>query len=429
MRSIAKKPSPAALFPLTYPHGTGIVNGNGIQNRERVGETMETVRIGVIGIGNMGSAHARNLYDGRVQGACLGAVCDIDPVKRAWAATAIPGVPVFPDHTALLDSGTVDALVIATPHYRHPPIAIDAFARGLHVLTEKPAGVYTAQVEEMNAAAAKAGTVFAIMFNQRTNPLFRKAHELVHGGRLGVPKRLTWIVTNWYRTQSYYDSGAWRATWAGEGGGVLLNQAPHNLDIWQWIFGVPQRVRAACPVAKYHHIEVEDEASIYADYASGATAVFLTTTGECPGTNRLEIAGDRGKLVIEEGRLRYWELGISEREFCFTCGESFGLPPMTCEEYAPPEVPDPHLHVLQNYIDAIREGTPLIARGEEGLGSLMISNAAYLSAWTGETVSLPVDAARFKSALDRRVAASAQKEGTRTQAPAGEYSERWNVRW
>lgn len=203
----------------------------------------------------------------------------------------------------MLDSGLIDAALIAVPHYEHPTYAVKCFQRGIHVLTEKPAGVYARQVREMNEAAEKAGVKFEIMFNQRIDPIYKKAHDLVQSGALGQPKRLVWIVTNWYRTQAYYDSGSWRATWKGEGGGVLLNQAPHNLDLWQWIFGMPQKIRAFCSVGKYHQIGVEDDVTIYGEYENGATAVFISTTGEAPGTNRLEISGDLGKLVLEEGKL------------------------------------------------------------------------------------------------------------------------------
>ena len=202
----------------------------------------------------------------------------------------------FSDYHEMFASGLIDAVLIATPHYLHPTIAIDGFAAGLHVLTEKPAGVYTNQVQMMNDAAKASDRVFGIMYNQRTNPQFQKIREIIKSGRLGECKRLIWIITNWYRTQAYYDSGTWRATWAGEGGGVLINQCPHNLDLWQWMFGMPTRVRATCHYGKWHNIEVEDEVTAYAEYANGASAVFITTTGEAPGTNRLEVTGDRGKV-------------------------------------------------------------------------------------------------------------------------------------
>ena len=269
---------------------------------------MEKVRIGIVGIGNMGSAHAVSVYAGRIEGLTLAAVCDIDEAKCRWAAQHLPGVPCYTDYEDMLAEAKLDAVLIAAPHYAHPPMAEAAFARGLHVLTEKPLGVSARRARAVLEAAKAAGTVFGIMYNQRTNPLFARAKELLQAGRLGRRKRLVWIITNWYRTQAYYDSGSWRASWAGEGGGVLINQCPHNLDLWQWIYGMPTRIRADCGYGRYHHIEVEDDVTAYAEYEDGGTATFIATTGECPGTNRLEMSGDRGKIVIEDGVLKFWEL-------------------------------------------------------------------------------------------------------------------------
>ena len=296
---------------------------------------------------------------------------------------------------------------------------------------EKFRAKFAAKQQAMNAAAEASGKVFGIMWNQRTTPIFRRAREIVQSGALGQPKRLVWTITNWYRSQAYYESGGWRATWAGEGGGVLLNQAPHNLDLWQWIFGLPDRIRAFCTNGKYHNIEVEDDATIYAEYKNGATAVFITSTGEYPGTNRLEISGDRGKLVLENGKLHFWKLETPEREACFT--EKAGFPhwPMTEEVYEPNDNGPAHRGILQNFSDAIRLGTPLLAPGAEGIRELSISNAAYLSAWTNDWVSLPVDDAAFDAQLNARIAGS---KGERvapadSEKPTGTYSERWSVRW
>ena len=274
------------------------------------------VRVAVIGIGNIGTAHATAIYEGRVDGMVLSALCDSDKEKAARLCEQFPSVPVFTDSHSLIESGMVDAVIISTPHYYHPPIAIDAFEHKLHVLSEKPIGVFGLAAKEMVDAATKSGKLFAVMFNQRTNKLFAEARRIVAEGRLGELKRSVWIITNWYRKQAYYDSGSWRATWSGEGGGVLMNQAPHNLDLWQWICGMPIEILARCDVAKFHDIEVEDDVTIYARYKNGATGVFITSTGDLPGTNRLEITGTRGKMVIEGGKLTLTELAVDEREFC-----------------------------------------------------------------------------------------------------------------
>jgi predicted dehydrogenase len=389
---------------------------------------MESIRVGIIGIGNMGSAHAANLYDGKISGMKLAAVCDVAPLKQAWAAERLPEIPVYSNYEELLQSGVCDAVIVATPHEWHPIMASAALRAGLHVLTEKPEGVSLSAVKKLNALAAETDRVFAIMFNQRTNPLFRRARELVQSGALGELKRLTWIITNWYRTQAYYNSGGWRATWTGEGGGVLLNQCPHQLDLLQWIFGMPDQVFAICREAQYHNIEVEDCATIVMNYRSGAEATFITTTGEYPGTNRLEIAGDRGKIVVEEGKLKYWDLGFSEREYCFTSDANSCNRKPTYTEYVPDEPETAHNGVLQAFADAILHGTPLIARGEEGACELEISNAAYLSAWTGRPVSLPMDTEAFDRYLAEKRANSKSRESA-DYAPEGKLTDRWSVKW
>lgn len=295
---------------------------------------MDKIRLGIIGVGNMGSGHLRNVAEGKCPKVEVTAVADTNPEKLENARKIQPSVVCFDTAEELLDSGLVDTALIAVPHYGHPVYAMECFKRGIHVMIEKPAGVTARSVREMNEAANRAGVKFAIMFNQRTNPVYRKAHEIVQSGALGQPKRLVWIITNWYRTQAYYDSGSWRATWNGEGGGVLLNQAPHNLDLWQWIFGMPKRVRAFCSVGKYHNVGIEDDVTIYGEYENGATAVFISSTGEAPGTNRLEISGDRGKLVLEDGKLKWWRLETPEREFCFTAKEGFVTPGHAYEEFS-----------------------------------------------------------------------------------------------
>lgn len=359
---------------------------------------MNKIKLGIIGLGNMGSGHLTNVMDGKCPSVQVTAVCDINPEKLEIAKDC-SGIQLFTDTNQMLDSGLVDSVLIAVPHYDHPAIAIECFKRGIHVLTEKPAGVYARQVREMNEAAEKSGVKFGIMFNQRTNPIYAKAREIVQSGELGELKRMVWIITNWYRTQAYYDSGSWRATWRGEGGGVLLNQAPHNLDLWQWIFGMPKRVRAFCEFGKYHNISVEDDVTIYGEYENGATATFITTTGDACGTNRLEITGDKGKIVIEKGKLRHWKLHIPEREFCFTSKQGFCAPESTYEEFTAP-VPEGHPEVLEAFAQAILNGTDMVANGEEGLNSLSISNAAYLSAWTNDWAEIPTEEALFEKHLE-----------------------------
>ncbi len=390
---------------------------------------MNNIRVGVIGFGNMGSAHAKHIFDGHIKGFTLTAVCDTDEKRREKAKNAFPGVGVFDKHTDLLVSSTTDAVIIATPHYFHCPIAIDAFKAGQHVLTEKPSGVYTKQIKEMNAAAEESDKVFVVMFNQRTNMLFKKAHDIVHSGELGDLKRMVWIITNWYRTQHYYDSGSWRATWSGEGGGVLLNQAPHNLDLWQWICGKPRRVRGFCSVAKYHNIEVEDDATIYAEYENGATGIFITSTGEAPGTNRLEISGTKGKLTIESGKLTLCKLKADEREFCFECQDNFSSIPSETVVIEQTKKETAHMGILQNFANAIINGEELISPGFDGIHEVEISNAAYLSSWLDRWIELPIDEDLYYSELQKRADTSSKKAAENDKHADMQYSERWSVRW
>ena len=389
---------------------------------------MDKVKLGIIGVGNMGSGHLRNVAEGKCPKVEVTAVADINTEKLENALRIYPSVRCFDSAEKLLDSGLADAVLIAVPHYGHPVYAMECFKRGIHVLTEKPAGVTARRVREMNEAAERSGVKFAIMFNQRTDPLYRRAQEIVAGGALGRPKRLVWIITNWYRTQAYYDSGSWRATWNGEGGGVLLNQAPHNLDLWQWIFGMPKRVRTFCAEGKYHNIGVEDDVTIYGEYENGAAAVFISSTGEAPGTNRLEIAGDLGKLVLEDGKLKWWRLKTPEREFCFTEKNGFVCPASTYEEYSE-KAPEGHPIVLENFAEALLDGTELIADGREGLNSLSISNAAYLSSWTNDWAELPTDEKLFEEHLKRLCEHESAKKGTASENSGEELSERWKVRW
>ncbi len=372
---------------------------------------MDKVRIGIVGIGNMGSSHCGYLSKNEVPNTELTAVCDVVPARLTWAKEALgENVRVFDSADALFASGAVDAVLIATPHYDHPPLAIKAFAKGLHVLIEKPAGVYTRQVREMNEAAAKSGKTFGIMFNQRTLAQHQKLKDLVDSGELGEIMRTNYLITSWFRSQSYYDSGGWRATWAGEGGGVLLNQCPHNLDLWQWICGMPVRVRAFCAFGKYHNIEVDDDVTAYVEYENGATGLFVTATGEAPGTNRLEIAADRGKIVLENGKITFWRTRESVSKFNKEYKGGFGSPEVWECEIPARRGGDGHSGITANWIDAIRKGASLLAPGEQGIRGLEISNAMLLSAWTDDWVEIPVNEDLFYDKLQEKVKASTYRK-------------------
>ncbi|MBQ0011065.1 MAG: Gfo/Idh/MocA family oxidoreductase, partial [Ruminococcus sp.] len=346
---------------------------------------MEKVRFGIIGIGQIGTVHVKNLLDGKVENGVLGAVCDIDPEKIKWVHEQENGesVPAFADYREMFASGLIDAAVVAVPHYSHPKMTIDGLNAGIHMITEKPAGVYTKQVKEMNAVAAKSDKLFSVMFNQRTNCVYRKMRELVQNGTLGEIKRVNWIITDWYRPQSYYDSGSWRATWKEEGGGVLLNQSPHQLDLLQWILGMmPESVRSFCHFGKWHDIEVEDDVTVYMEFPNGATGVFVTSTADAPGTNRFEILGDKGKLVCEKNQLKLTLNEIGEREFNATFRESHGEPKHGEETIVETDGKNPqHAGILSNFANAVLGIEPLFVDGKEGLNGVELMDSMLLSTW------------------------------------------------
>lgn len=360
----------------------------------------------------MGRTYVLQLDQGLIEGAVVTAVFSRSDARIEWIKNNTTGeIQCFKEEEAFFQESGIDAVLIATPHSTHPDLAKKAFAHGMHVLIEKPAGVYSKNVREMNDAAEASGKVFSIMFNQRTNPLFQKLRDLIQSGELGEIKRTNWIITDWYRSQSYYDSSEWRATWKGEGGGVMLNQAPHQLDLWQWTTGLmPKRIQAFCHAGKYHEIEVEDDVTAYIEYENGATGVFITSTGEAPGTNRFEIAGDRGKIVVENGELIFYRLRQSEREFNATYKGGFGEPECWKIDIPVKGETKAHLGIIQNWIDAIVKGTPLLAPGKEGLKGIEISNAMYLSSWLNQKVELPVDADLFYEKLQEKIKNSSFKK-------------------
>jgi len=372
-------------------------------------ETRKQVRLGVIGIGNMGSEHCRLILGGKCPEIELAAVADPRPERREWAEQALPGVKVFMDGPELIRSGCCEAVLIAAPHYEHEPLTVAALEAGLHVLCEKPAAVRADSAARMIRAAEKAGKTLTFMFNQRTNCVYRTMKQLLEGGRLGGIKRMSWIITDWYRTQQYYDSGSWRATWAGEGGGVLLNQCPHQLDLLIWLCGMPCAVTARCLEGKWHRIEVEDDVSVLLEFPNGATGVFVASTGDLPGTNRLEIDCEKGKLVCEDGQVRVWETGVNEREICFTSDDPWyrgEVKSFTAETNG--ENPQ-HAGVINAFAAHLLRGGKPVAEAEDGLRELQLSNAIHLSGWTGKQVEIPAPPEAFNRELDKRIAGSRRK--------------------
>lgn len=373
------------------------------------------VRLGIVGHGVQGGSYARMLTEGAVEGMVLGAVADIHESKRVDAEGY--GVPFFTDYRELLSSGAVDAVIATVPHYQHPEVVIAALESGLHALAEKPAAVYAAQVRRMTeVAAAHPELTYAIMFNQRTNPLYRRIKEIVDAGEIGAIRRSSWIITTWYRPQVYYEQSAWRATWGGEGGGVLVNQSPHQLDLWQWICGMPKTVTAKLGFGFRRHIAVEDEATILADYGDGVTGTFITATHDLIGTDRFEILGDKGKIVVDDSaRATVTRLDQPEQEISaqvpledvfrvVTGGENLYSSTTESLEFGS-QWGGQHREVLRNFAANIREGEPLIAPGSDGINGVKIANAAHLSAWLGHEVAVDGEDEVYLRELNARIRA------------------------
>ena len=373
------------------------------------------VRLALIGVGNIGNLHLGSIR--QLDKVELAAVCDIRP-ERAQAASEAFHCPAYTDSQALLDDHVCDAVLIATPHYDHTTIGIAALEAGYHVLVEKPISVHKSDCERLIAAHRDKRLVFAAMFQLRTDPHYKKIKQLVDQGELGQFLRISWIITEWFRTEAYYASGGWRATWAGEGGGVLLNQCPHNLDLLQWICGMPNKVRGFCSFGKRHNIEVEDEVTAYLEYPGGCTGVFVTSTGEAPGANRFEIAGDNGKLVLEDGRLTFTRNKVPATEFLETSQASFAKPDVEVVNFQIEGSGGQHLEILDNFADAILEGAEPIASAEEGIHSVELANAMLYSSLLGQPVELPLDGEAFERELKKLIASSTYVKPEEMEAEA-----------
>ena len=378
---------------------------------------MKKIRLGIIGLGAQGGAYASFIQEGKVSNMVIGAICDIDPAKKELAQEKYPEVPFYSDYIEMMGSGDVDAIVTCVPHYLHPEMGIEALKRDIHALCEKPAGVYTKQVKELNEfAKTKPNLTFAIMFNQRNNPLYQRIKEIVDSGVLGKIRRTNWIITTWWRPQGYYNQSEWRATWGGEGGGVLVNQAPHQLDLWQWICGKPKSVYANVKYGYQRDIVVEDEVTALVDYGNGATGVFITCTHDVIGTDRFEIFGDNGKIIVEDSKKAYVKiLKKSEPEMNRTMSMQdvmkIFMGQMADDLYERDEViefPSPwgaqHCGVLENFAANILEGTPLLAPGEDGIHGVQLANAIHLSSWLGKEVELDFDEDLYLKELNKRIA-------------------------
>ncbi|MBQ7769632.1 MAG: Gfo/Idh/MocA family oxidoreductase [Clostridia bacterium] len=389
---------------------------------------MEKIRFGIIGLGNQGCSYMFNIFDAdQVENGVVTAVCDNNPVKleNVKNGTKNENVAYFADYKEMLDSGLCDAILVETPHYFHPEMVMECLKRGIHVICEKPAGVYTKHVKEMNEAAKKSNARFAMMFNQRTNCVYRKMKELIANGAIGDLQRVSWIITDWFRTQFYYDNGSWRATWAGEGGGVLINQCPHQIDLVSWVIGeMPVSVNAFCKYGKWHDIEVEDEVTAYFEYANGATGTFITTTGETPGTNRFEVSGTKGKLLCEKDKLIWYKNEVDSQEWVKTSQSTWERPKWEVIDVETDGKNPQHAGIINNFANALLGKEEFFVDGLEGINGVELMNAIELSGCkSGAKVCLPVDEDEYLTELNKRRATSRLKVGNDNyvQNTAGSY--------
>jgi len=366
------------------------------------------IRLGIIGLGNIGRYHAGYVLAGKVPRCRLAGVV----ARHGADGLNLPAsVAVFDDAEKLFRAGAVEAVLIATPHFSHPELGAAAFAAGLHVLVEKPIAAHKADAERfLRAQRQHPACVFGAMFQFRVEPRYQQMRDLIQGGALGELTRVSWINTDWFRPEAYYNSSAWRATWRGEGGGVLLNQCLHNLDMLQWLVGMPSRVRGFCQFGRFHDIEVEDDVTAYLEWANGATGTFVSSTGEAPGTNRLEVAGTKGRLVLEHGRLLFTQNEVDAQEFCRTAATAFAKPESKTMELPIVDAVLPHAVLLENFVAAILDGVPLLAPGAEGIHSVELANALVLSSVLGAAVELPMDSTVWEAKLNGLIATSKRGE-------------------
>lgn len=373
------------------------------------------IKLGVIGLGNIAKQHINNITSEQVSNCKITALCSRNKTTLADEL----GAHHFTDYKALVDSGEVDAVLIATPTLSHFEIAVYALSKNLHVMLEKPIGLSSSEGEKL-VSLANEKTKFALMLNQRTDPTFKAMKKIVDSGVLGEIQRTHWTMTNWFRPDIYFQVSDWRATWKGEGGGLLVNQCIHNLDIFQWICGIPSQITAFSEFGKYHKIEVEDEVTAYLRYKNKATGVFIGSTGEAPGVNRFDVIGDKGSLhfTVENGKGKLIQKlnDQSTAQFCASTDEMFGMPLVTETDISSTETVNQHAIVMNNFINAINHNEPLIAPAEDGLASLDIANAMLLSTWHKETITLPLQREVYQKALDEKITNSTLREKSNAEA-------------
>lgn len=372
------------------------------------------VKFGIVGLGHQGFNYAGFLYRGKIANSELRAVCSSNSAKKDLVEEELPGVKFYLDYEEMLKSGVIDAVIITTPHYQHIAYGKKALENDIHLLIEKPVGVYSKEARELNdLAQIKTNLSFGIIFNQRCNPLYQDLKDLIDNNELGDIRRCNWFITSWWRPHAYYEGSKWRGTWSGEGGGVLLNQSPHQLDLWQWICGMPEKIFSKVKFGYKKDIAVEDEVTALVEYANGSTGVFTTCTHDILGSDRFEIHGDLGKIIVEDGnkliikKLDKSEVEISKEVSREEVGEIVdrGYPRDKYQEEIREYESEGsnHCSLIENFANNILNGEDLIAPGLEGINQLILANGILLSTWLSREIDLPFDEDLYLEELNKRV--------------------------
>ncbi|MDD4316092.1 MAG: Gfo/Idh/MocA family oxidoreductase [Clostridia bacterium] len=367
------------------------------------------VCIAVIGIGRIGSVHARNLKKGKVTGARLVAICDVQKQAYSTFCEKYGFIPCYEDYKLMLEEIKPRAVIIATEHYFHTEIAEYCIENGVDVLVEKPVGVTTEAVKKLIAVSKSHPEVkAAVMYNQRTNPLYARAKRLVKSGALGKVVRINYIITDWYRSQAYYNEGGWRASFCGEGGGALINQCIHQLDLLQWIAGMPKSVWVRA-FTKNRNITVENDVTALFRYEDDVFCSFSASTHELRGTNRLEIAGDKGRIVIDGLRMKYYAFAKSEGEINASTQNGYGAVQRKTLRYSYFRFKfvarlGEQRKLIQNFVNSLNNNSPLLSPLTDGLNAVELINAAYLSAWENKEIAIPIDDRNYVDMLSSKIA-------------------------
>lgn len=365
------------------------------------------IRIGIAGIGFIAEEYIKLFTQGQIQGAEIRALSSrnyshMEEIRAKYRLDAA----LFTDYDAMLSSGKIDMVMICTPHYFHPGMAVKAIEQGIHTMIEKPVGVYPEELDELaKCVKSHPETLSGVLYCRRTNPVFAKIKQLLADGTLGKLKRVTWIVTDMYRTQAYFDIAGWRGTYSGEGGGLLMNQVSHHIDLLVWLCGLPEAMQANCYTARERNIEVENEVSITMEYPGNAVGQFIASTRECPGSNRLELSGSRGQIILDnEKDLTLRILETDETQFNATTNIPFAFIPYKEEVFHFDMMYNPVLQakIVNNFIASLTDGTPVTCPVEEAVRSQQFIQGAYLSSWQDKKLTLPVDGSAFTAELKKR---------------------------